>query len=208
MLRAQATLDFEGDDPRSQAVAAQPLPAAPAPPVGFDAVYDECFDFVWRTVRRLGVAEESVDDVTQEVFFAVHRKLPDFAGRSSLRTWLFSIVLHVVRHHRRSWRRKDAQRAPAEATTIDELPDRRSQGPLQAAETADNVRLLDRLLRELDDDKREVFVLAHLEQMTAPEIAEVIGENVNTVYSRLRAARDQFEQALERQRARDAWRRR
>jgi RNA polymerase sigma-70 factor (ECF subfamily) len=205
MLRAQATLDIEGDAPRSQSLAAAP---APEQALRFDAVYDESFDFVWRTVRRLGVGDESIDDVMQDVFFAVHRKLPDFAGRSSLRTWIFAIVLHVVRHHRRSWSRKDAQRAPAALTAIDDLPDCRSQGPLQAAETADNVRLLDRLLRELDDDKREVFVLAHLEQMTAPEIAEATGENVNTVYSRLRAAKDQFEQALERQRAREAWRRR
>jgi RNA polymerase sigma-70 factor (ECF subfamily) len=199
MLRAPATLDF-GESPAS----AGPVAAAPARPSSFDAVYDECFDFVWRTVRRLGVAEGSVDDVMQDVFFTVHRKLPEFAGRSALRTWVFSIVLHVVRHHRRSWQRKDARSEPAAAAAIDELPDHRTQGPLQAAETADHVRLLDRLLRELDDEKREVFVLAHLEQMTAPEMAEVLGENVNTVYSRLRAAREQFEQALERQRARDA----
>jgi RNA polymerase sigma-70 factor (ECF subfamily) len=173
----------------------------------FDAVYDSCIDFVWRGVHRLGVDEASVDDVIQEVFFVVHRKLPEFTGRSSTRTWIFSILLHVVRHHRRTWCRKEAARSPDAADRLDDLADPRSRGPLEAAETADSVRLLDRLLRSLDDDKREVFVLAHLEQMTAPEIAEILGENLNTVYSRLRAARDEFEQALERHRARDAWRR-
>ena len=171
----------------------------------FDVVYDKCFEFVWRSVRRLGIDEGSVDDVVQEVFFIVHRRLADFGGRSSYKTWIFSIVLHVVRHHRRSWARKDSQRAPEMATRLDELPDLGSRGPFEQAQTADSVRLLGQLLRELDDGKREVFVLAHLEEMTTSEIAEALGENVNTVYSRLRAARTEFEQALERHRARQAW---
>jgi RNA polymerase sigma-70 factor (ECF subfamily) len=91
------------------------------------------------------------------------------------------------------------------AARLEDLPDLGSRGPLERAETADSVRLLDRLLRELGDDKREVFVLAHLEEMTTAEMAEVLGENTNTVYSRLRAARLEFEQALERHRAREAW---
>jgi RNA polymerase sigma-70 factor, ECF subfamily len=171
---------------------------------GFDAVYDACFEFAWRTARRLGVDESSVEDVVQEVFFVVHRKLPEFEGRSALRTWVYSIVLHVVRHHRRSLRRKDGPLAPLTEAHLADLPDGRSAGLLAAAETRDDVRRLDQLLRALDDEKREVFVLAHLEEMTAPEIADILGENVNTVYSRLRAAKEQFEAALDRQRARDA----
>jgi RNA polymerase sigma-70 factor (ECF subfamily) len=198
MQRASATVGSGIDVPAS-------WPAIAPAGASFDVVYDQCFEFVWRSVLRLGVRETSVEDVVQEVFFIVHRKLADFAGRSSLKTWLFSIVLHVVRHHRRSWSRKDSQRAPEMATRLDELPDLGSRGPLEHAETADSVRLLDRLLRELGNDKREVFVLAHLEEMTTSEMAEVLGENVNTVYSRLRAARLEFEQALERHRAREGW---
>jgi RNA polymerase sigma-70 factor (ECF subfamily) len=96
--------------------------------------------------------------------------------------------------------------ASDEETPIDELPDRQGRTPLQATEISEDVRIVDEVLRSLDDEKREVFVLAHLEQMTSPEIAEILGENLNTVYSRLRAAREQFEQALERRRVRDAWR--
>jgi len=62
---------------------------------------------------------------------------------------------------------------------------------------AEEVRLLHRILDRLDDDKRAVFVLAELEQMTAPEIAEALSVNLNTVYSRLRAARAAFEDALQ-----------
>jgi len=175
------------------------------PPL-FHDVYDDCFELVWRTVRRLGVPSTAVEDVVQEIFFTVHRKLGDFEGRSSVKTWVFAIALHVVRHHRRSWHRKDSRHATALETPVDELPDPRGRSPLQAAETRERLRLVDELLRALDDDKREVFVLAHLEQMTAPEIAEIVDENVNTVYSRLRAAKEQFEQALDRHRAREAWR--
>ncbi len=198
MPRASAALG-------SAAEAAVPWPVTDPDRANFDVVYDECFEFVWRSVRRLGIDAGSVEDVVQEVFFIVHRRLPDFGGRSSYKTWIYSIVLHVVRHHRRSWTRKDSQRAPEMATRLDELPDLGCRGPLEQAETADRVRLLDRLLRELDDAKREVFVLAHLEEMTTSEIAEALGENVNTVYSRVRAARAEFEQALERHRARQAW---
>jgi RNA polymerase sigma-70 factor (ECF subfamily) len=198
MHRASATLGSGKDMPAPWPVIAPAL-------ASFDVVYDQCFEFVWRSALRLGVHEASVEDIVQEVFFIVHRKLPDFGGRSSLKTWLFSIVLHVVRHHRRSWSRKDSHQAPEMATRLEDLPDLGNRGPLEHAETADSVRLLDRLLRELGDDKREVFVLAHLEQMTTSEMAEVLGENVNTVYSRLRAARLEFEQALERHRARQAW---
>jgi RNA polymerase sigma-70 factor (ECF subfamily) len=192
----------------SVALAIAPAPAAP--PVeaggrhGFDDVYDACFEFAWRTALRLGVEEWSVEDVVQEVFFVVHRKLPEFEGRSALKTWVYSIVLHVVRHHRRSLQRKEGHRAPLSEAHLDDLPDRRSGGPLAAVETREHVRRLEQLLRALDDEKREVFVLAHLEEMTAPEIADILGENVNTVYSRLRAAKEQFEAALERQRAREA----
>jgi RNA polymerase sigma-70 factor (ECF subfamily) len=198
MYQAHATLDRKAGEPASAE------PTIPREPPKFDAVYDETFDFVWRSVRRLGVEDASLDDVVQEIFFVVHQKLPEFAGRSSVKTWLSSIALHIVRHHRRSWRRKDSRHAPGTQRQLEELPDPRLRGPLDEAQTADGVRLLDRLLKELDEDKREVFVLAHLEEMSAPEIAEILGENINTVYSRLRAAKEQFERALERQRARDA----
>jgi RNA polymerase sigma-70 factor (ECF subfamily) len=170
----------------------------------FEAVYDQYVDYVWRTARRLGVDHASVEDVVQEVFAAVHRKLGTFERRSSLKTWLFSIVLHVIRHHRRAVRRKEAPTVPLMPEDLDRLPATSSSG-LASVEAADGLRLLDQLLRALDDEKREVFVLAHVEQMNATEIAEVLGENINTVYSRLRTARREFEQILSRHRARETW---
>src|SRR5262245_51753387 len=72
-------------------------------------VYETQFDFVWRSARRLGVASLHVDDVVQEVFLVVFRRLAEFEGRSSLKTWLFGITRRVVRDHRRSARRKPAE---------------------------------------------------------------------------------------------------
>jgi RNA polymerase sigma-70 factor, ECF subfamily len=172
----------------------------------FETVYDAHFDFVWRSLRRLGVEEASVDDAAQEVFVVVHRRLGDFEGRSSLKTWLYSIALHVARHHRRAMKRRLAPNVALGPAELEAVPDRRGQGPDEAAEAADGLKLLDHLLGQLDDEKLEAFVLAHIEQMAATEIAEVLGENLNTVYSRLRAARRDFEQALARHRARERWR--
>jgi RNA polymerase sigma-70 factor (ECF subfamily) len=193
-----------GDEPRSAPSHPSGFARKPAD-ITFDAVYEAHFDFVWRSVRRLGVDEFGVDDVVQEVFFTAHKRLDEFEGRSSVRTWLFAIVVQFVRHYRRARHRKDmpvARSGPVHDP--DMVADARQPGPLEAAERSDAVRLLDALLQQLDDDKREVFVLAELAQMTAVEIAEVLGASVNTVYSRLRAARQEFERALARHRAREA----
>lgn len=163
-------------------------------------IYAEHFDFVWRSVRRLGVPESAVDDAVQDVFVVVHRRLGEFEGRASIRTWLFAIVRRVVRDHRPSPRR-----LPTDPEALDGLPDP-AGGPMERAAQAEAARLLYQLLDELDADKREVFVLVDLEQMTAPEAAEAVGANVNTVYARLRAARRDLDAAMTRLRARGAWR--
>jgi RNA polymerase sigma-70 factor (ECF subfamily) len=181
--------------------------AAPCAEVpAFEAVYEQHFDLVYRNVRRLGVPDAGVDDAVQEVFLVVHRRLGEFEGRSSLRTWVFAIVAHVARDCRRTLRRKSPHlRTPDSAVDADTVPDERAD-PHARTERSEGVRLLHRVLDALDDDKRAVLVMAELEQMSAPEIAEVLGENVNTIYARLRAARRDFDEAAQRERARDEWR--
>jgi RNA polymerase sigma-70 factor (ECF subfamily) len=171
------------------ALEAGALRAAVAP-AGFEEVYAQTFDFVFRTLRRAGVPEASVDDALQDVFVVVHRRLPEFAARSSIKTWIYGIAVNVASDHRRRDRRKGGHE-PLDVR----LPD----GALDPAESfarAEALRELDRLLASLDADKRDVFVLAEIEQMTAPEIAEALSLNVNTVYSRLRAARREIEAAV------------
>ena len=166
-------------------------PRASAPP-SFQEVYAGHLDLVWRSLRSLGVPAASVEDAAQDVFLVVHRRLPEFAERSSLRTWIFGIVLHVARNHRRRERRKGGL-APLDPDLAGGGP-----GPEQEAETAEALERLAEVLGDLDEPKREVFVMGELEQMNAPEIAGALGINVNTVYSRLRAARLAFTAALAR----------
>ena len=186
-----------------------PIPATEAGGGGaatptFEEAYDACFAFVFRNIRRLGVPDAEVDDAVQEVFMIVHRRLGEFRGPAALRTWVYAIVVRVASHHRRTLRRKSP---PAGASVdSDTLPDERAEGPHDHAVREEGVRLLHRILDQLDDDKRTVFVLAELEQMSAPEIAEILEKNVNTIYARLRAARHEFEELVAREQARDAWR--
>jgi RNA polymerase sigma-70 factor (ECF subfamily) len=181
-----------------------PAPAGPGldpvQPPSFALVYDQYFDFVWRSARRLGVAEASLDDVVQDVFVTVYRRLDAFEGRSQLKTWIFGILRHTVHDLRRSARRK-----PTEAL-VDEPADPRGPTPQDAALHGEGTKLLHAVLLELGQELREVFVLSELEQMSAPEVAAALSLNVNTVYSRLRSARKEFEAALKRLRCRDEWR--
>ena len=196
---------------RGAAPETSPVPAAPAAPaapveesLAFEDIYERYFDFVWCNVRRLGVPEALTDDAVQEVFLVVHRRLREFEGRSSFRTWIFGIVLRVASDQRRALRRKSPHACDASASVdADTIADERTASPHEATARSQAVRLLYKLLDELDDDKRAVFVLAELEQMSIPEIAESLGANVNTVYTRLRAARREFEQAVAREKARD-----
>ncbi len=173
----------------------------------FAQVYDATFPFVWRSARRLGVEDAALDDVVQETYVVVHRRLAEFERRSSIKTWIFGIVVRVARDHRRTTRRKSPQaRAGADAIDPETLSANDASGPQERAARSEAVRVLYNILDELEDDRREVFVLAELEQMSAPEIAEALEMNVNTVYTRLRAARADFESGVARHRARDDWR--
>jgi RNA polymerase sigma-70 factor (ECF subfamily) len=191
---AQVAGSFEGSDgPGGRAE----LPRLPVP--AFAEVYEAHFEFVWRSARRLGVFDAALDDVVQDVFVTVYRRLGEFEGRSQLKTWIFGILRHHVRDMRRSMQRK-----PTEALATEPLDG--SDGPHECALRQQGTKLLHHLLGTLDDDLREVFVLAELEQMSVPEIASALSANVNTVYSRLRTARQEFDAALKRAQKRDEWR--
>jgi RNA polymerase sigma-70 factor (ECF subfamily) len=161
-------------------------------------VYRTQFEFVWRTARRLGVEPQHLDDIVQEVFVTVHRRLPSFEGRSELRTWLFGITRRVVSGYRRTRRRKPA----VELGAYEPAEREPSHGEAQLARL-EGARLLYALLDQLDDEKREVFVLSELEELSGPDIAQMLDLSLSCVYARIRTARLAFEHALRRHRAQE-----
>jgi RNA polymerase sigma-70 factor (ECF subfamily) len=162
----------------------------------FDEVYREHAAFVWRVLRGMGIAEAGVEDALQDVFVVVHRRLPEFDGRHSVRTWLFEIAYRVASEHRRK-----AKRTSAHAALPDDVQDA-APGPAQSVEQRQALALLSELLDQLSDEQRIVLVLTEIEGMTAPEIAEATGVTLNTVYTRLRRARIALDGALAQRRRR------
>lgn len=162
------------------------------------AVHQAQADFVWRSLQRLGVRPPDLEDVFQEVFVVVHKRLGTFDGSSALTTWLFGICLRVAAaHRRRAWFRREVPTADVAATHEAPLTDR----PDEALETRRAQAALRRVLDAMDLDKRAVFVMFELDELSSEEIATILGVPVGTVWSRLHAARKQFEKILKRQRA-------
>lgn len=182
------TSKAQGLTPRPQSNEREQAPEVTGPPVDpelrFTKLYEENFDFVWRSVRMLGLAPDTADDAAQDVFLVAHRRLSDFEGRSNARTWLFAIALRVVSDHRRSRRRK--LRLLERVMSMIPEP---ANTPFEAAVGTERRDALLCALDGLPDDQRAVFVLADIEEMSAPEIASALDVNLNTVYSRLRSAR-------------------
>lgn len=172
-------------------VLALPEPRPRAGALEFTDVFRQHFDFVWRALRSFGVADAALDDAVQEVFISVHRRLPEFEGRSTLRTWIYSIAYRTAQNHRRSARRREAQ------TLELELPSR-EPGPSDQLASAEASRFVLAFLDRLPAERRDVFVLCALEEVTAPDAAEILQIKLNTVYSRLRLARADFREALRR----------
>jgi RNA polymerase sigma-70 factor (ECF subfamily) len=191
--------------PGAVEAAADPADAGGA--LDFAEVYQAHFDFAWRTIRRLGVPAGQVDDVVQDVFLVVARRLPSFdPERSHPRSWLYGVITRVVLNDRRRQRRKDRPCLPLDDPSEPSLASRipsTAPGPLQAAEEQEALRLASAILETLPEDRRELLILADLEEMPIVEAAESLGINVNTAHSRLRTARREFDEALARFRARD-----
>ena len=184
--------------PPAGATAEISSPRAELPP--FREIYQRYFDFVWSSARHLGADTEGIDDVVQEVFIVIHAKLHTVQQPESLRSWIYGVVRRTVSAHRRSRHPEKVGGVPLDG--LEHAPALAATTPLDAAERNARLQVLSSLLTEMDPPKREVFVLAELEEMTVPEIADALEIPVNTAYSRLRAARQAFEAGLARRAAR------
>lgn len=153
----------------------------------FRELFDAEFAFVCRALRRLGVREADLADVTQELFVSVHRNLDSLDASRARRPWLYSFAMRYASNYRRLARHRGHD-------SIDEMtvPLTTTDADLAARD------LVLRALSDLDFDRRTVLVMHDLEGFQAPEIADLIGTPLNTVYSRLRVAREEFRASIER----------
>jgi RNA polymerase sigma-70 factor (ECF subfamily) len=171
-------------------------PASGTGPIGrgvpdFDEVFREHFPRVSRTLRSLGVSDAFVEDATQDVFVIVHNKLPEFEGRSTLATWIYAVTFRVAQNHRRKQRLRMHDPLSGEERDLSADPHERLVGERAAA-------FVQQFCQSLSEVKRDAFVLCVVENRPVQEVAELLGVSVNTLYSRVRAARGEFRSALER----------
>ncbi len=160
------------------------------------ALFDANADFVWRSVRRLGVPEAWADDATQQVFVIAQQKVTTIAAGHE-RAFLFRVAINVASHVRRAAVRRREVLGEDEGLLVDGAP-----GQDEALDQMRARALLDEVLDTLDDDLRTVFVLCELEEMTMADVAVMLAVPSGTVASRLRRARVMFHEQAQRLRAR------
>lgn len=158
----------------------RPPPKADEAP--FDAIYECEFDYVWRSLGRLGVAEPELPDAVHEVFLVLHRRWREIDHQRPIRPWLFGVARRIASALRGKRRELPAELDPA--ASVDPLVAQR--------------RLLWKALSLLEDDRRDVIILHDLEGYSGVEIAAQLELSVNTVHSRLRLARADLLAAVQR----------
>ena len=163
--------------------------AASELPLDFTKVYDRYFDEVLRWIRAFGGPGAELEDLAQEVFVVVRRKLRSFEG-GNLPGWLYKIAKLTVRDHgRRAWFRRIFR--GSRAIDFDQLPSA-TRDPEAALVARENQRLFYRLVGELSERRRETFLLYEVEGYSGEEIARMQDVPINTVWTRLHHARKEF----------------
>lgn len=164
----------------------------------FASVYATQVDFVFATLQRLGVRESDLEDVLQKVFIDIHQRLHTFDPTKSLEGWIYGICKNECSNDRRLAHRRHE-------VTSDEPIETSSEGsalqPEELVTRRQARRTLESILDMLDLDKRIVFVMFEVDELSCEEIAQSLGIPLGTVYSRLNAARKAFQKAVERHQA-------
>lgn len=163
----------------------------------FDALFDRDYPYVWHSLRRLGVHEGDCDDVANEVFVRVHEHFADYDPTRPSRPWLFAFCARLSSDYRRLARHR-REEALEEGHVIASTNDHPEAQMLRRERDSLVMRALD----ALDDERRQVFVLHAVEERPVPEVADILAIPVPTAYTRLRAARQTFTEAVRRLQAR------
>lgn len=165
-------------------------PTLSTPSADLSAVFDEHFDYLWSTLRRLGVRDADREDLVHEVFLKVHMRLGDYDASRPFRPWLFGFAYRVaIDYHRLARHRVEVLGrlgdTPAANVPADEA----------IAESEEREFLLT-ALDTLDLERRAVLVMHDVDEVPTHEIARQLDIPLNTVYSRLRLARKQLASAV------------
>ena len=154
----------------------------------FERVYGAWFHDVTRWIRAFGAPTSELEDLAQEIFLVVRRKLPEFKD-ANLAGWLYRITQYTVRdHRRRSWFKHLFLRRQVD---LDEIPQTKD-GPARAYERKEDQRILNQLLQRLSEKRRTTFVLFEIEGYSGEEIAQIQDVPLSTVWTRLYHARKDF----------------
>jgi RNA polymerase sigma-70 factor, ECF subfamily len=166
-------------------------PRPPPSRTDFNRLYEAEFDYVWNTLRRLGVPEAHVEDVAHDVFITAWKKFSDYDPTRPLRPWLFGIAYRLASDFRdKAWQKREV--ADAEPDAADEAPT-----PEAHAQTSQARVLVLKAMESMPLERRAVFVMHELEGQGIPEVAQALAVPLNTAYSRLRLARRDFAEAVE-----------
>jgi RNA polymerase sigma-70 factor (ECF subfamily) len=152
--------------------------------------------FVWRLLRRLGLGAGDADDAAQQVFLVASGRLGSVEPARE-RSYLYGVALKVGARARRSLGRRREE--PLEAASEREAHEPNAEQVLERRQAR---QLLDQLLDEMPEELRVVFVLFELEELSTPQIAELCEIPPGTAASRLRRAREDFEERVARAEAR------
>lgn len=147
-------------------------------------------------LRRLGVPTADVEDAVQDVFLALHARFHMLERGAALPNWLVAVAVRVSSNRRRSLRRAARHRSDVELK-VDDIVDTRQVSPDDWSSDNERRRLLARALERLDNNKRQVFVMAEFEERSMEEIAKLTSSPRNTVASRLRIARKRVARTIQ-----------
>jgi len=163
--------------------------------------YAQAIDLAWRSLRRLGVPDPVLADAVQDTLLVVYRREAEFRAEASFQTWVYGIVLRVASGYRRASRRAGAVFDREQPLAID-MARSAAPSPFEHLEQSAATEVLHRLLDELPDEARAVFVLVELEELSVEAAARALDISASTCKSRLRSARRGFDAASARERAR------
>lgn len=159
-------------------------------------LFDRELGYVWATVRRLGVPSSDAEDVCHDVFVQVYGKISSYDPTRPPKPWLFGFAFRVATDYKkRAYHTREVARAD-----VDGPSDRPSAEHL--LEEKDTRALVASALSAVDLDRRAVLIAHEMDEIPMKEIAESLGIPVNTAYSRLRVAREEFAEAVRRLRSR------